>query len=116
MLTSTSEQGVETDEGLTGGICERGRHLHACKNACVCVVVCMCVDEGLGEGGGITVIYVITYQMKQEGCVNQRVNTQLDKSIHPLSMCVSVCKATSTLPRFRFKMQRFCHASACRRD
>lgn len=48
----------------------------------------MCVDEGLKEEGwGVTGIYVITYQMKQEGCVNQRVNTQLDKSVHPVSAC-----------------------------
>lgn len=54
--------------------------------------VCVRVNEGLEEGGrGVTVIYVITYQMKQEGCVNQRVNTQLDNSIHPLSMSASVC-------------------------
>lgn len=46
-----SEQGVETDEGGDRGICVGGRHLHACKNACVCVVVCMCVDEGLEERG-----------------------------------------------------------------
>lgn len=52
-------------------------------------------EEG-GVGGGVTVIYVITYQMKQEGCVNQRVNTQLDKSIHPLSMCVNVCRCVFT--------------------
>lgn len=63
------------------------------------MVVRVLVDEGLEEGGrGVTVIYVITYQMKQEGCVNQRVNTQLDKSIHPLSMCVSVCVQVCKLP------------------
>lgn len=44
--------------------------------------------DGLEEKGGVTFIYVVTYQMKQEGCVNQRVNTQLDKSIHPVCECV----------------------------
>lgn len=57
-----------------------------------CPCVCVCVDEVLEERGrDVTVIYVITYQMKQEGCVNQRVNTQLDKSTQPLSTCVCVC-------------------------
>ena len=100
MLESRSERGAETDGGVTEGeICVAGHHLHACKNVCVCVVVCMRVDEGLEEerGEGVTVIYVVTYQMKQEGCVNQRVNTQLDRSIHPLSMCASACTSPHTI-------------------
>lgn len=45
------------------------------------------MDEVLEEEWerGVTVIYVITYQMKHEGCVNQRVNTQLDKWIYPVN-------------------------------
>lgn len=42
MLESRSEQGVETDEGVTGEICVAGLHLHACKNVRVlCVFVCV---------------------------------------------------------------------------
>lgn len=41
MQDSRSEQGVETDEGVTGRICVAGHHLHACKNVCLytCVQV-----------------------------------------------------------------------------
>lgn len=51
MLECTTEQGLKTDEGVTGGICVAGHHLHACKNVCAWLYVC--VDEGLEKGGGI---------------------------------------------------------------
>lgn len=76
MPESTSEQGVKTDGGLTREYVQQ-----VVTHMPVRMSVFMCVDEVLEEEWerGVTVIYVITYQMKQEGCVNQRVNTQLDK-------------------------------------
>lgn len=80
MLESRPEQGVETDEGVTGKYALQVTTYMPLRT-CVCLCVWLYARGGWKKGWGVTVIYVVTYQMKQEGCVNQRVNTQLDISI-----------------------------------
>lgn len=81
------------------GKCVAGCHWHACKN----VSSHVCVGMRGWRRGGVTVIYVITYQMKQEGCVNQRVNTQLDNQ----RGCWGVSFTPHHLPRQKHSSTKF---------